>query len=172
MSAKPTSRCPGCGLKLPRHDGPTHPYMGASSACWARYGQLLAREYGPLGMPAVHRLTVDAYAVQHPGVPERRTIQSVAAHLIALHLVLDRGEPPTRVTDLLGRLLPRLPELRWLTPPEPNGTRTVVDVLTADRDGHADAVTAWAGDIWRAWTPHHPVVVSWLDAATVSSRHA
>ena len=145
--------------------------MGASSACWARYGQLLAREYGPLGMPAVHRLTVDAYAVQHPGVPERRTIQSVAVHLIALHLVLDRGEPPQRVTDQLGWLLARLPELRWLTPPEPNGTCTVVDVLTADRDGHANAVTAWASDIWRAWTPHHPVVVSWLDAATVSSRH-
>lgn len=116
-------------------------------------------------MPSVHRLTVDTYAVQHPGVPERRSMQSVAIHLIALHLILERGEAPERVTALLGRLLPKLPELRWLPPPMPNGTLTVVDVLTADQDGHADAVITWARDVWQAWTPHHPAVRSWLDDA-------
>lgn len=168
MNSAAASRCPACGLLLPPHDGPVHPYIGASPACWAQYGQLLACEYGPLGMPAVHRLTVDAYAVQHPGVLERRSVQSVALHLIALHLVLDRGEAPQHVTGLLGRLLPRLPELRWLPPPQPNGTLTVRDVVTADPRDHARAVTAWARDVWDAWTLHHPVVIAWLEAANAA----
>jgi hypothetical protein len=42
----------------------------------------------------VHPLTVDTYAVQHPGVPERRTSQSLALHLITLCLVIERGADP------------------------------------------------------------------------------
>ena len=84
------SACPGCGLDLPEHDGPTHAYIGASPACWALYGELLAREYGELRYPPSHRLTVDVYAIQHPGGGERRAIQSVAVHLMALCLVLER----------------------------------------------------------------------------------
>src|SRR5689334_17173258 len=81
--AQATSACPGCGLVLAEHDGPTHAYIGASPACWAKYGELLVREFGELRNPEVHRLSVDTYAVQHPGVPERRSIQSVAVHLMA-----------------------------------------------------------------------------------------
>lgn len=118
-------------------------------------------------MPAVHRLTVDTYAVQHPGIPERRSVRSVAVHLIALHLTLDRGEPPERVTRLLDRLRPGLRDLRWLTPPQPNGTLTIDDVLAPDQHGHDKAVTAWARDVWRAWTTHHAVVISWFDGAAI-----
>ena len=46
------------------------------------------RELGELRNPDIHRLSVDTYAVQHPGVPERRSIQSVAVHLMCLCLVL------------------------------------------------------------------------------------
>ena len=73
--------CAGCGALVPVTDGPTHPYIGASPGCWAIYGEVLAREYGEYAYPPVHRLTVDAYAAQHPGVPSRRSIQSVAIHL-------------------------------------------------------------------------------------------
>ena len=38
--------CPGCGALLPVENGPTHPYMRSSPACWARYGEVLAREFG------------------------------------------------------------------------------------------------------------------------------
>jgi hypothetical protein len=50
-------------------------------------------EYGPLDYPDVHRLTVDTYAVQHPGRPTPQTIQSVTVHLISLSCVLERGSP-------------------------------------------------------------------------------
>jgi len=86
--------CPGCGLLLPAADGPTHSYIGASAACWALYGQVLAIEAGTYRQPAWHRLTVDAYAVQHPGIPERRSIQSVCVHLISLCLMLEHDISP------------------------------------------------------------------------------
>ena len=83
--------CAGCGAIVPNTDGPTHRYIGASPGCWQRYGQLLAREYGEYAYPDEHRLTVDAYAVQHPGVPGKQSSQSVAVHLMSLCLVLERG---------------------------------------------------------------------------------
>jgi len=52
---------------------------------------VLAREYSEPAYFGVHQLTVDTYAVQHPGVAERRSIQSVALHLITLSLMVERG---------------------------------------------------------------------------------
>lgn len=154
--------CPGCGLDLPASDGPAHPYIGASAACWGLYGELLALEYGPMDMPAVHRLTVDAYAVQHPGVPERRSVGSVAVHLMALGLVFEHDMPTDRVTRAMDGISEGL-DLRWLAPPEPNGTLTVYDVLVSD--DHEAAVRRWARSVWDAWEPHHATVEEWLALA-------
>ena len=162
MSAPVKERCLGCALTLPAHGGPAHPYIGASPACWALYGELLAREYGPLNLPEGHRLTVDAYAVQHPGCPERRAIQSVPVHLIGLHLVLERNEAPGRVTVRLGRIIAHLPKPHWLEPPQPNGALTVRHVLAAQADEYAERVREWATAVWRAWHPHHATVQAWL----------
>ncbi len=38
--------CPGCGLRLPPHEGSRDPYGGASAACWARFGEATGRDYG------------------------------------------------------------------------------------------------------------------------------
>jgi len=158
------SACPGCGLDLPDSDGPTHPYIGASAACWALYGELLAREYGELRYPPSHRLTVDVYAVQHPGKPERRAIQSVAVHLMALYLVLEREVATVTVRELMDRILRTEPALEWLEPPVPNGGVTVRDVLASrDLAEHKDAVERWAADVWAAWSQHHERVRGWID---------
>ena len=61
------SACPQCGVDLPDEDGPTHRYLGASPACWAAYCQALEREYADPAFFKNHRMTVDAYALQHPG---------------------------------------------------------------------------------------------------------
>jgi uncharacterized protein DUF5946 len=159
----PVSACLGCGLVLPEHDGPTHAYIGASAACWARYGELLVRELGELRNPDIHRLSVDAYAVQHPGRPERRAIRSVAVHLMSLCLVLDRGWPVASATARIGRLADRA-EPHWLEPPQPNGALTVEHPLADAPDNHAVRVREWAEDVWRAWSPHHPRVNAWLDS--------
>lgn len=71
------SPCPGCGVRLPESDGPVHAYLESSPACWAAYGQVLAREYGTPALMDVHRLSVDACAVQHPGGHSRQAIRTV-----------------------------------------------------------------------------------------------
>jgi len=158
--------CPGCAVVLAEYDGPTHPYIGASPACWALYGELLAREYGELGYPACHRLTVDAYAVQHPGSRERRTIQSVGTHLTGLFLVLERGFDGPAATAMKNDVLATGPDFPWLSPPGAAEVLTVRDVLLAQPDiRHSDAVYTWARSVWEAWELHHDTVAGWVDAA-------
>src|SRR3954463_4903355 len=96
--------CPGCGRLYPGSDGPTHAYIGASPGCWARYGELLALEYGDARLMRWHRLTADAYAAQHPGWPERRSAQSVHVPLAGLYLTLERGLGGRAVSRAMQRL--------------------------------------------------------------------
>jgi hypothetical protein len=142
--------------------GPTHPYVRSSPACWAIYGKILAREYENPNYWALHQVTVDAYAVQHPGVPERRSIQSVALHLITLCLVIEDGASPQAGPRLHKRLAGR-PSFHWLEPPRPNGSLTVADVAQAATAAeHLRLVNAWARGIWDAWQPHHATVRNWI----------
>lgn len=169
MSAPPltaphpvVSACPGCGAFLPAEEGPTHAYMRSSPACWARFGEVLAREFGGPAYFAPHQLTVDAYAAQHPGGVEHRAIRSVGLHLMTLCMVLEDGADPRKVPELHGRMAAR-PAFDWLDPPSMDGRRTVADVLGATSPSeHERLVRAWATDAWRAWTPHHDTVRRWV----------
>lgn len=162
--ATPETACPGCGLVLPEHDGPTHEYIGASAACWKLYGELLADEYGRFGMPPEHKFTVDAYAVQHPGVDERRSRQSVAAHLIRLCLMLERDRDVPFATRLMSRATGGAFQLPWFGIATPIGTLTVADMIGApDVDEHKRRVRAWAEDVWAAYGEHRELVRKWCD---------
>lgn len=174
MSSRPNpAACPGCGLALPELDAPAPAHLGVSPACWALYGRLLVREYGHLADGLVHRLTVATYAVQHPGIPEQRSLGSTAAQLIALCLVLERGASAQQTTTRLATILERPPAFRWLEPPRPNGTINVADVVAARTpDEHARLVGRWASDVWSSWAPHHAVVRGWIDAGPGASSLA
>jgi hypothetical protein len=150
---------------VPDDPGPTHAYLGASPGCWAVYGRVLAREYAEPYAPGTHRLTVDAYAAQHPGVPERRTIQSVAVHLMSLWTVFERGTDPARATHMLRHALESPERFTWLQPPA-KFAKTVLDVADApDYAPHATRVRAWARATWDAWAPHHETVRRWAGGA-------
>ena len=95
--------CPGCGSRLPAIEGPVHAYMTSSPACWAAFNAVMAREYSDPGLMAVHRLSVDAWAVQHPGDGSRRAIQSVGLHLARLMVQIEQGlEGEPANTAMLG----------------------------------------------------------------------
>lgn len=154
--------CIGCGALVPDSSGPTHAYIGASPGCWAIYGEILAREYGEFRYPPVHRLTVDAYAAQHPGTPSRRSIQSVAVHLIGLYLALELGFEAPKVTQVMGRLLKDPGIYVWLDPPARMGDITVLDVVRArDLAEHERLVNQWAQAVWQAWAVHHSTIRRW-----------
>lgn len=150
--------CPGCGIPYPPSDSPTHPYIGASAGCWARYNDLLALEYGDLRLMRWHRLTVDAYAAQHPGVPERRSAQSVHVHLTGLCLVLEHDLDPPAVTRALKRIADGRSHA-WLAPP-PLGTAVGIPeaIAASAGDDYADTVRQWAEAVWLAWSPHHRII--------------
>jgi hypothetical protein len=147
--------CPGCGLVLPAYAGPTHAYVGASPACWELYRRLSADPFSRREGTPLRRLVVDAYAAQHPGVPSRRAVQSVAVHLMGLCVQLEQrrdapadGGTPTRRTR----------DLHWLEPPDFKRALTAADVLaTGPGDGYAERAEEWA--------PHHDTVRGWLDAS-------
>jgi hypothetical protein len=157
------ARCPGCGAALPVLDGPTHRYLESSAACWAMYGEVLAREYEHCEYFAVHALTVDAYAVQHPGRPSPQTIQSVAVHLISLCLMLEHGVAIERALDARRAALAVEPQYVWLEPPASLGALTIADVHPAtSASDHARRVREWANGAWAAWRPHHATIARWL----------
>ena len=167
MSAE--GRCPGCGLTLPPEEGPVHPYMTSSAACWARFGEVLAIEFSDPAWFGVHQVTVDAYAVQHPGQPGRRSIQSVALHLMTLGMVCEREMDPADAPRLHKRMA-HGPGFTWLEPPSMEGLLTVVDVLGArDPQEHERRVMAWGLDVWEAWSPHHATVWEWLEMSLGST---
>jgi hypothetical protein len=144
--------------------GPTHRYIGASPGCWKIYGEVLGREYEDYSRFApVHRLTVDAYAAQHPGEPSPQAIGSVGVHLIRLHLQLERGLPHDRANAVMLHISSRLKkDFVWLDPPPNLGDLTVLHVHGArDPDDHVERVRTWARSVWEAWSPHHETVRRW-----------
>lgn len=168
MIASPASvlaPCPGCGVLLPQAEGAVHRYMIASPACWATYGEVLAREYqDPAGFGRLHRLSVDAYAAQHPGEPCPESIKSVGVHLVRLGLVLERGLSLPRANAAMLRISELKHGFHWLEPPARRGSATVELVHAAKTaDQHLAAVRHWAEAVWMAWSDHHAQIAAWMD---------
>jgi hypothetical protein len=123
-------------------------------------------------MKSVHRLTVDAYAAQHPGKAERRTIQSVWVHLAGLYLTIERGLAHDFARRIIGVLSNEADGLAWLTPPPQLGDITVVEIATANNNTeHEDAVRLWARDVWGAWKPHHSAIKYMVSRLTPTTLH-
>ena len=158
--------CIGCGAWVADVDGPTFRYPDAASpGCWAVFGEILAREYGEYRYPDVHRLTVDVYAVQHPGRQTPQTIQSVNVHLIGLCLTLQRGVASARVTEWMGKAVGKFKgQFVWLDPPASLGPMTVLDVIKATNlADHEQRVWRWALSCWEAWSEHHAAIRRWVE---------
>jgi hypothetical protein len=158
--------CIGCGGLVPEMEGPTHRYMESSPGCWRAYGEVLARDYSEPALGALRRLTVDSYAVQHPGHPSPQTSQSVCVHLIGLCLVLERGLDAQYATRVMRAATRPKGRFSWLTPPASLGPVTVSDVAgIATPHQHAERVRAWAQAAWSAWAEHHATVRRWVPAS-------
>jgi len=158
--------CPGCGARfLPLTRGTTHEYIGASAACWAAFGELIAREFQDPGYGWIHRHTVDVYAVQHPGVDGKRQRQSISIHLIGLCHWLEHGLGGARLNPITRRLAREDREWPWLDAPAVYGL-TVLDALAAeDAESHGRLVRGWAESVWQAWSAHHELVRRWASEA-------
>ena len=162
MAEESKIACPNCGAQVPDIEGPGHAYLGTVPGCWALAGQVFAREYSDAAYAKVHGLTVDAYAVQHQGEPERRTIQSLCVHLIGLHLAIDQGMPLEASRVAKSQMFKRQSNFEWLVLPEMPEWMTISDVVAARSAAeHREIVEAWARSAWSAWAPHDETVRQW-----------
>ena len=157
--------CPGCGSRLPAIDGPTHAYMTSSPACWAAFCAVLEREYSSPELMEIHRLSVDAWAVQHPGDGSRRAIQSVGLHLARLMVQIDDGLSGQAANDAMLGFAARKGELPEL-PPRKSYRITVADVVDCvEPTAHREAVQCWAEATWLDWADQHEFIRSWAQRA-------
>lgn len=155
--------CIGCGGRFADTDGPTHRYMASAPGCWACFGEVLAREYSDIHYHAVHRLTVDAYALQHPGQPALQTVRSVALHGISLCAIFEEGVSLNQATPIIQKAAKHKERFVWLPPPASMGPLTIADVHQAQHaDEHVERVWQWAKTTWKAWSAHHPTFRQWL----------
>lgn len=163
-----STRCPGCGLTMPARFGTAHPRTGTSSACWALFGAVLAREFAdPAYYRDVHFLTVTTYAVQHPPKPSWAAAEALSLQLITMQLATERELPREEIEPAVARLAAAPPRrVRWLQPPRPNGTVTVDHLLrAASAAQHGSAVRDWAANVWTAWREHHETIRHWAAEA-------
>jgi len=147
-------RCVGCGGHFAHPEiNDSHHYMLSSAGCWTAYGDMLAREYqDPALFAACHRLTVDAYAVQHRGDPsDRRAGRSVWLHYSALHAVFAEGATHVAARGVIQSLarveLPPLPATL------PTFTMTLADIVDQKSGDHAADVMRWAAAAFEDWRP-------------------
>ena len=157
--------CFACGDTFADMEGPTHKYMASTPGCWAAFGQVMAREYSDITYFDVHRLSVDAYAVQHPGTPSKQTIGSIGVHLVRLCLFHEYGLIPERANDAMVKVSKNKENFIWLEPPLSLGEISVADVVKAGSvEQHKTLVRAWARKAWEAWSVHHGQVRQWIEA--------
>ena len=158
------TQCFSCGAETENINGATHKYLLSTSGCWAKYGELLAREYSDFSYMAVHNLTVDAYAAQHPGQPRSQTISSINVHLSSLYAYFHLNYAVSELSHIKSRIIRYKDEFTWLEPPSYLGQLTVMDVLDAENAGqHCDLVKDWAADVFDQWEDFHPIVKKILE---------
>jgi Family of unknown function (DUF5946) len=154
------TQCFSCKALVPDIQGPVHKYMDSSPGCWRLYGDILSKEYSPdFYNQDIHRITVDTFAVQHPGKSERKAIQSVNLHLISLYCVYEKKLSGEEATEVLAHAVENkniVDKFVWLEPPEFEKTKNVTDVLKAtNREEHESLVRDWGGSVWQAWSEKH-----------------
>ena len=167
--------CPGCGASFEEGDFAPQRYGVASPECWQAFNIMLAKENMNFGYPDVHRLVVDAYAVQHPqnfelqkklGITKRfveASIQSVAIHLIALYFALEEDQPLADIRHLMNQIIAVGAEFHPLEVPKSLGNLTILDAPgMQDFTAYEKFAWDWGETTWEAWAHAHGQVKEWI----------
>lgn len=158
-SREPVERCPECGAAI----------AGGRAGCQRLFDEILAREFGDFRYARDHRLTVDAYSLQHPA-EYMKSAKSYAAHLTGMCAALERGGSAD-VNRTVQSWLSRPQTLQRPDNPGPRqrGILTVAHVHCAvEPEEHLRRVREWAQSAWEAWRAHHHVARQWIEEATVA----
>lgn len=148
--------CPSCGAVA----------VGGLTGCEEVFSKLIGREFADSALFRAHRLTVDAYCLQHP---EKYMIstKSAAAHLSGICWSLEIGEnlhlPPALKRFVDG---PRV-FVRVAVPPQLHRGKINVTHLISVSEPHEYLVAAreWAHSAWSAWSSNWEQARAWVREA-------
>ncbi len=147
-------KCPECGASV----------AGGHAGCQALFEEVGLRAYSDPRFGAVHRLVVDAYAMQHPE-PYCHSAKSYAAHLTGLCCSVERGGNPVIYRAINQWLNGKVPieKPQVLTP---HGSMTIVDLRAASRpEEQVKRAHEWAKSVWDAHASQHELARQWIEAA-------
>jgi hypothetical protein len=154
--------CPGCKSIFEESEtDTTHAYIGASPGCYTYFNEILALESQNWQYPVIHRLLVDSYCVQHPGIESKKSIQSVAIHLLALYMALEKNFDLRYITKQMGIAISKGAIFNWLNPPQNLGNVTIKDIRTSSLKEYEDSIYRWARSVWEEWKEYHDKIKLW-----------
>ena len=148
--------CPDCGASG----------VASLDACKELFAEVGAREFADQAFFRIHRLTVDAYCLQHPDA-YMRSSKSAAAHLAAMCWSMEYGRS-ANLPNVLKRWLDGPHTYARVPPPPPlhRGALTVRHVLgVEDPADYGKRAEAWARSAWEAWSEGHDQARAWLAEA-------
>ena len=133
--------------------------------CLKLFEEVIAREFSDYRYGKVHRLTVDAYSLQHPD-RYLRSGKSFAAHLTGIYAALE-SEDALAVNQRMRKWLSANPKIeKPLRLPSRSGKLTIAFVHSAAcADEHNKRVREWAREVWSAWSEHRALAKQLIDEA-------
>jgi hypothetical protein len=141
--------------------------VGGEDGCNDLFQAVVGREFSQPELFQVHRLTVDAYSLQHPD-RYMKSAKSAVAHLTGMCWAMEGNDDPS-VSVILSRFLDGTPALSRpepVPPPGERGEKTIVDIHEApDSMEHIRRVKEWARTTWASWAHHHDAARGFLEEA-------
>jgi hypothetical protein len=136
------------------------------AGCLSLFEEILAREFSDYRYGKIHRLTVDAYSLQHPDA-YMRSGKSFAAHLTGMCAALEY-EDALAINHTVQKWLSTNPTIEKPAQiPAQRGKLTITYLHSAgDAEEHTSRVREWARDVWGAWSAHHQLARRLINEAT------
>ena len=141
------------------------------AGCLGLFEEILAREFSDYRYGRIHRLTVDAYSLQHPD-EYMRSGKSFAAHLTGMCARFEY-EDTFALNQAVQKWLSTNPKIEKPAQiPQARGNLTITYIHSAaDAEEHTRRVREWAQDVWGAWSEHHALARQLISEATSGRVH-
>lgn len=142
------------------------------AGCLKLFEEILAKEFSDYRYGKIHRLTVDAYSLQHPD-PYMRSGKSFAAHLTGIYGALV-SEDALAVNQTVQKWLSTNPKIdKPARLPKQRGNLTITYIHGAiDANEHNKRVQEWARDVWSAWSEYHALAKRLVGEATTKINNS
>lgn len=153
--------CEDCGLAVAE----------GRAGCLRMFEEVIAREFSDYRYGRIHRLTVDAYSLQHPD-KYMRSGKSFAAHLTGICAALEHQQDAPALNQAVQKWLSTNPQIEKPPRiPEKRGALTIAYILDASNaDEHTGRVREWAKDVWAAWSEHQGLARSLINDAMAETK--